>query len=340
MVDDGAVPSSAEEVNGTWLASVLGTDERFSGAHWTEMTSTQIGEGFGLDGMLLQVRVPGSATPSLVVKLAAWSGDQTEPHFYKTIAPHMPCRLPTCYGTASAADRFVLLLEDLSAADQGDCLVGASDAQTRALVAAVGRYHARFWGGTDPVVADRDQFTFEQPSDNHDDHCQRFLQRFSSDVGPQGASLLDSLPELASAAAKLLASSTPTFVHTDLHLDNVLFLGDEPVILDWPGAALGPGVIDLARILIEAMTRTQRQRRHSSLVALYRDVLRHEGISGPSPPQFDDQLAAACVWMCWTTFLWAGSEDPGLERPRVFEIVQSVVRNSFGAAQDGWLRTL
>jgi hypothetical protein len=337
-----AVPSSVGEVTGAWLAIALAEDSRFRGARWPDIETTQIGQGFGLDGTLLQVRVPGSFTPSLIVKLADWSTTHNEPHFYRLIAPEMPGRLPVCYGSDDdESGRFVLLLEDLSAATQGDCLVGASEVQTDALVSIVAKYHARFWGATDPVVADRNRFVFDPQAsiDDFDGHCERFIHRFSEEAGPDVDALLAELPRRAAAASELFATAVPTFVHTDLHLDNVLFLGDEPVILDWPGAALGPGAIDLGRVMIEGMTLEQRRRRQPKLVALYRDVLVSEGVATPSMPEMNEQLAAVCAWMCWWTIGWAGSEDPGLDRPRVMAILSSLARNTFGAARDDWLHS-
>lgn len=342
MAGETAVPTSAGDITAAWVSSTLGADERFDGARWAEIQPERIGEGFGLDGLLFRVHLPGSVTPSVIVKLAGWTAGFNEPSFYQHVAPHMPGRLVACYHAETHSDgRCVLVLEDLAEAAQGDALVGESPARTEALIAAVANYQARFWGGTDPAISGRKPFTFspDRHIDDFDAHRERFVERFASETGPDPRAILDEVRTRRANASSLLSAAQPTLVHTDLHLDNVMFIENEPVILDWPGASLGPGVIDLARVLIEGMTLQQRRDRHAGLVGLYQDVLASAGVGFSSAGEFDDLIEAACVWMCWTTFEWAGSEDPGLGRPRVLEILQSVVRNSFGAAQEGWLRT-
>src|SRR5206468_1446096 len=72
------------------------------------------------------------------------------------------------------------------------------------------------------------------------------------------------------AARDALSRAPATFVHADLHLDNVLFLDDgAPVILDWTDACRGPGAVDFARLLVECMPSASRRARQDSLSARY-----------------------------------------------------------------------
>lgn len=104
-VTDGVVPRSATEVTGEWLAEAIGADARFRGARWPDIEMTRIGEGFGLDGVLVRAQVPGSTTRSIIVKLSDWTANHDEPDFYLRIAPEMPIRLPECYGILRGGGR-------------------------------------------------------------------------------------------------------------------------------------------------------------------------------------------------------------------------------------------
>ena len=302
---------------------------RFDGADWAQAQPVRIGEGYGLDGTLLRVVLPAAATPSVVVKLCKRAFPDTEPHFYREIAPRMPVRLVECYASDVDVDteRFVLVLEDLALADahQGDCLVGDTKVRLRAVVSGIARYHALFWGGRDPVLSVCRRFVVKPDNVLSDlaGYKARFLDRWQAVLEPGAAARIDELAVRVPEAASILAAAEPTFMHSDLHLDNVMFIGDEPVYLDWPDGRIGPGVVDLGRVLLEGMTLAQRRERQSDLIALYRSTLEAQGVARQSDAVFYEQLSAYCAWVCCTTLHWGGKASADFEHPRVAEIVRS-----------------
>ena len=85
------------------------------------------------------------APSSLVAKLSTperWEQAAREVRFHRYVeaAPS-----PTVYYGDTHASRAVLLLEDLTHARQGDVLEGCSIEDTRAVLAAIAPFHARYW---------------------------------------------------------------------------------------------------------------------------------------------------------------------------------------------------
>ena len=330
------VPADETDLTGAWLRTLIGDDARFSGVRWTDVDFERIGEGFGLDGMLFRALLPGAATASVVVKTADWS-TPTEPYFYRHLAPQIPVRFAECFGSAEADDgeRYALVIEDLHGCVQGDCLIGASETQTENLVAATAKIHHRFWGGADPLLYQdrRVQIDAASLSKGFDATIEALVAHYGGDLGPEPAHVYDRLVDRLPWAAEEMQKATPTFIHSDLHLDNVMFDGDEPIILDWPGGRIGPGALDLAGILVEGMILDQRRQRHDHVVAHYLRTL-HQAGTEISADALQTQLAAASIFVCRTALAWFASSSEVTAGTRVSALIRNVVVNSFRLAAD------
>ncbi len=66
-----------------------------------------------------------------------------------------------------------------------------------------------------------------------------------------------------------------TVVHSDLHLDNVLFDAAGPIVMDWQTVGCGPGAVDVARWLLESLTLEDRAVHERDLLTAYVDELGH-----------------------------------------------------------------
>ena len=149
--------------------------------------------------------------------------------------------------------RYVLLLEDLGGAEPGDQVRGAPPERCAALLAAVARMHAAFWGNAAvegrfwllPLDIDARMrhglFRESQPA---------FRKRFGHLLDESFARALAWTAEHGAAAAMRLQRSAPTtLLHCDLRLDNVAFRAGEPVVFDWQLARRGPAAYDVAYFL-------------------------------------------------------------------------------------------
>jgi hypothetical protein len=137
--------------------------------------------------------------------------------FYRELQSTVAVRTPRCWHHALADDgaRFVLLLEDLREARQGDQLAGCSVAQARAALVELAALHAPRWGdpsleaiewlegpGAARAAATADLYAQVLPG---------FLERFGDRLDASAAGLIERLAAGAgSAASTTIVSSTTT----------------------------------------------------------------------------------------------------------------------------------
>ena len=96
------------------------------------------------------------------------------------------------------------------------------------------------------------------------------------------------------ADARLLGAPA-TLLHADLHMDNVLFVGEEeaPVLLDWARAAKGPAAIDVAELLFQMAPLAELD----DLLLAYLRALERHGVVGPDERGLRRQLGGALLRM-------------------------------------------
>jgi hypothetical protein len=170
-----------------------------------------------------------------------------EVRFYREIAPVVGVRVPACYQAEEIAEGTLLVLEDLSAWQPGaDPAVAARllsglhrrwEGQAhqhwpwlRAEGAAVDLVEQRF-GQTGPQLAAREDLT---PS-----------------VRALGKRLVGHVTAAEAAAAR---SGSTTLAHGDASMLNMRTSSDgEVVLLDWEDVSAGPGVCDLAWMLVSSV---------------------------------------------------------------------------------------
>ena len=140
------IADAPEALTPSWLTIALTDSGVLDGARVVKATSQPIGTGQMCDCVRLDIHYdrPTDAPDSIVAKLPA--ADETsratakalrsyenEVRFYQQLAPELPIRTPTVYyadiDVESAS--FVLLLEDLAPAQQGDQLRGCSPGQAQ-----------------------------------------------------------------------------------------------------------------------------------------------------------------------------------------------------------------
>jgi len=227
-------------------------------------------------------------------------------------------------------------MTDVAPAKQGDTLVGTTAAECAALTDAMASMHATFWDDADaPALAGFPRWTGEVPGRKVAEALPKFVAEWGGRLPPAAIDAATRLPELFPVAVEALLRAPPTLVHTDLHLDNVLFLADgTPVILDWPDARRGPAALDFARLLVDHMTSAARRERQERLVLRYRAALASRGVDYDIERLRGD-VASAVTIVYAAVVRWAGGPDalePDL--PRVPLIVESVVRSAADAATD------
>jgi hypothetical protein len=331
------LPATPDELDAAWLEDVLRRGGAFPSARVRSVAHEIIGVGFGLDGTCARLTLDGDGVPAtLVAKWCSPDDARRETSFYRDVAPRLDLRLATLHASAIDAERGLVVTSDVAPARQGDTLVGATAAESDAMTDAMASMHAAFWDDADaPALAGLPRWTGEVPGRKVAEALPKFVAEWSGRLAPAAIEVATRLPEDFPVAVAALLRAPPTLVHTDLHLDNVLFLADgTPVILDWTDARRGPAALDFARLLVEQMTSAARRERQERLTRRYVAALAARGVTYDVERLRADIPSVVTVMYAAVVRWAAGSHVLGPDVPRVPLIFESVVRNCADAATD------
>jgi hypothetical protein len=289
-----------EAITPDWLSAVLragGVEARVADFSAKPVGTGQIGQSirFALD-----YEKPAPDAPASLVGKFPSPGEESratgaalgnyirEVNFYKHLAPTALIATPRCWFTDvdPATHEFVLMMEDLSPAEQGDQLKGCTVEQARLAVREAANLHASHWndaaiedlawvsgtraagaaGSADPnaVVVLWQAF------------CARYGERVSSDSRRVGDALVANFGRYA------MHQGPKSLVHIDYRPDNMMFAtpaGGRPLtVLDWQSLAFGLGVTDVAYFLAGALPRETRRALEKDFLREYHERLRALGV--------------------------------------------------------------
>lgn len=213
----------------------------------------RIGGDRGFAGVVLRVTLhpertssPAATPDRLVAKVsepadvAGHPGLSREVIFYSDLASSLAAPAPRCwFAGSSPAGLPVVLLEDLVGARPGDAITGAAAEDVQAVLQAMApiwqlRDHPRprSWpAGVQKGTAQRRRQ--QRYANQWRAQRDRWEAALPAEVWRLGEQLTDRLAEVLGALDPTLKSRPTALIHGDLHLDNVLFTGDRPVVLDW-----------------------------------------------------------------------------------------------------------
>lgn len=290
------IAESPEALTPRWLSEVL---DRTGGPGDVRIVDVQLQPlGFGQmsDSFRLTLTYDGPADgpASLVAKLPA--ADPTsratakalrnyekEVRFYQLLADRLPMRTPDVYHADIdlTTTAFVLLLEDLAPATQGDQLVGCTPEVAEVAVAELVRLHAPRWD--DPSLLELDWLVGEPEESRRlmltllPALWEAFGTRYAADLPPHvyqaGDVLFGHLDAYLEAG-----SDARTIVHSDYRLDNLLFdpspEGSPVAVVDWQTCTVGSALHDVAYFIGAGLHRGERRAVEEGLVRRYhRDLL-------------------------------------------------------------------
>ncbi|MGD0082415.1 MAG: aminoglycoside phosphotransferase family protein [Acidimicrobiales bacterium] len=289
-----------------WLTTALRASGHLDSASVTTVGLTPLGTGQMCDCFRLALGYdrPVDAPATVVAKLP--SADETsratakalgsyenEVRFYQQLAPELLVRTPTVFHADIDADGagFVLLLEDLAPARQGDQLAGCTADVAKMAIDELVKLHAPRWD--DPSLAslewlhrDREasqQFLLMLLPGLWDGFRERYVADLGADIHEAGEALF------AELEAYLLADTEPwSIVHGDYRLDNLLFdpssgrvPGRAPVaVVDWQTCTHGPALQDVAYFIGAGLHAAERRAVEEDLVRGYHAGLVAGGVHG------------------------------------------------------------
>jgi aminoglycoside/choline kinase family phosphotransferase len=285
----------AEDVTSEWLSSVLGGDVG-------PITQQRIGDGH--IGVNVRIAMPGaeaSLPRSVVVKLPATDDAslttaamlrhyERETRFYTELAATVDMRVPACHhgDWTPATNAFVLVLEDMAPATQGDQLTGCTVEQARDAVRELAKLHGPRWN--DPTLDDIDWIEHDTGGDEAGGGLAMMWQMFFPGfAGTYRSHLSTEEFELAERFGTVIAAwrggrtGPKAITHGDYRLDNMLFAtpeGGPPVtVVDWQTPAHGSPITDLSYFIGAGLLPPDRRAHERDLVAEYLVALEAYGVS-------------------------------------------------------------
>lgn len=307
---------SPDAVTPRWLEAVLaggGVQARVRDFAMTRIGTGQIGQSLRFD--LQYADAPDDAPASLVGKFPAPEPESRnagvalgnyarEVNFYRRLAGTALISLPKCYAAEfdPATDDFILMMEDLSPAEQGDQLRGCTLDQARLAVLEAANLHASHWD--DPAIDALPWVSGAKAAPPAasaapgalaalwDGFCARYGDRVEADMRRVGAALVAGFDQYESGY-----DGPKSLVHIDYRPDNMMFAsprgGRALTVLDWQSVSYGCGVTDVAYFLAGALPRDVRRAAERELLAEYHDRLAQLGVRYDLDRLWDDYRSRA-----------------------------------------------
>ena len=348
-----AFPASVAALDPDWLTRVLRKGGCIDGARVTAVSAEGIGAEVGfLDSvarLTLTYDPPDAAAPAtLVAKLSSavevyrrignfYGAYEREFHFYESVAPRSPIRLPRCYAREAdpATGAHLLLLEDLGSLAAGDQLKGLTPAEAGAAAEAIGRFHAYWWDSPE-----LDSLAWMPRRNLHPPRYLAAWPDFRAAFGPHlpaaAVALGDRLAVQLESLLGEVERGPHTIAHSDFRADNLLFdLPTRPqpvVVLDWQLAIRGPGVLDLARLLCGSLSPRDRAACELDVLRRWHAALEHGGVQDYSFERaWDDYRACSLICLYYPVTVHLAEEAAGR---RGAALARSQIERFFAAAMD------
>ena len=290
--------SSPDRVTPEWLTTVLrAAGELPDEGRVTGLDAIPVGTGQVGDSVRFTLTYDGAEGPASVVgkfpaaddtsrqAAAATRTYEVETRFYQQLRDRVSITTPVPYVALLdvEANEFVLLMNDLAPAEQGDQLAGCgADAAALAMEEAA-RLHAPVWGDAslaelpwlNRASAEGQAFYLQLMSTLYPGFLDRYGDRVHAEVVDAGNRLVERLPEYLAHRPEPL-----TAAHGDFRVDNMLFSPDGTTLttVDWQTVALNPGVSDVAYFLGTSLLPEDRATHERALVETYHSALLAGGV--------------------------------------------------------------
>jgi hypothetical protein len=292
-----------QDITARWLTERL-REGGHSAADVRSFTTRRIGTGqIGLCIRYeLELTAPDAATPrSLVGKfpsddpVSRATGVQLrnyyrEVRFYQELVQRLGITTPRCYYAEIEGEgpEFMLLLEDLRPAEQGDQLLGCDEVVAEAAVLELVGLHAPSWN--DASLLDVDWIG--APSEESRGTLQQlyasllpgFLDRYGAQLEPDEAAIIARVAEAPRAPLFDALAAPYALVHVDYRLDNLLidrrFAPPRIAVVDWQSITLGRPLSDVAYFLGAGLVPDRRRPVEQQIVRAYHRALSAARVTG------------------------------------------------------------
>jgi aminoglycoside/choline kinase family phosphotransferase len=343
-----------EMLDAAWFTNMLRTGNRLTDTQSVlGATSTRIAEGEGMASLLWRVAltyeqpVP-DAPQSVIVKLATDDAHRLfimqtakfyarEVRFYSELAADAPIKVPQCLHAAIDPETslFVLVLEDVGQLRHVDQLSGCGFDDALHALRTIAKFHAKWWGKDLSDLAT----TFMPMNDGFNQFVVPMLHQqnwpAARDARP------DLWPDDVSTFLDGFAAKVPqivdglmgpdTLIHNDYRVDNLLWDGDEIVVLDFQMSSVASGLVDFAYFVGQSIPKEIRKEKFDELLDAYLGELAANGVVLDRAVALEKYRRALVFGFMWPLGLM-GSYDT-LE-PRGRELAETMLDRHLAAVAD------
>jgi len=321
--------ASEKDITTTWVEGVMrGSGNLEDGITVTSVATERIGEGVGILSILQRVTPTYSgatkAPKSIVVKYP--TDDQVqrgtadalafyirEIVFYRDCAPSAPFKTAKCYGQAIENDNtnFTIAMEDISHYRPLNQLDGVSLSDAKIMLEKLADFHAMWWNSPklpamqdifppmlNPIYETVIPMLWAQGWPNVEKYAGHLLPDSVRHIGGIWAE------KVSWMLTNLMAPMT--LCHGDYRADNMMFDGNEPVVIDYQICGTGSGIFDVGYFISQSIATKERRGHDRELVDLYLDRLETHGITIDRDEMWRQYLVAIVFCVNYGVTVFAG----------------------------------
>ncbi len=257
----------------------------------------------------LVVKFP-STSPEVRAMIHSTRIYEREHRFYGELAAESPIRTPSVFhitcepADEPAAEKYLLIMEDLSDLTLGDQVTGTSPDQAAIALRALGGHHARFWNGAGmenaDFIPDINGPLNQAGATIYEMSLPGFMEAFADSLLPELQGFIEGYAGQRGRIIDDLAAMPHTLVHFDFRADNLFFGGDdEVVVIDWQAISKGGGAADVGYFLSQNLTTEDRRATETDLLHVYHDALVAAGVTGYDFETLvkDYRVGIECGWI-------------------------------------------
>jgi aminoglycoside/choline kinase family phosphotransferase len=342
-----------DELDAAWFSTMLRAGGHLAADNAVSAAiATRMGAGEGMASLLWRVALtyaqPADAPTSVIVKLATDDPHRLfimqsakfyarEVRFYTELAADSPVRVPPCLHAAIDPETslFILVLEDVGQLRHVDQVVGCGFDDAVQALRTLAKFQARWWGTDHTDLAE----TFIPMNDGFNQfvvpmlHAQNWPA--ARDVRPDlwPADVCEFLDGFAAKVPQILDGlmGPNTLNHNDYRVDNLLWDGDEIVVLDFQMSSIASGLVDFAYFVGQSVPKEVRKARFDDLLDTYLSELAANGVELDRDTAIDRYRRALVFGFMWPLGLMSGYETLD---PRGRELAEVMLDRHLSAVAD------
>jgi hypothetical protein len=329
------IPRRFEDITPAGLTSLLRQSGALRAGSVTAVTTESIGTGVGFLGQVARIRPTyerrdDTAPWSLVGKLPTLDPGgreicrlfrfyEREICFYRDLAHRVPLRVPRCYAAAMdvAADKYLILLEDLGSLSMGNDAAGCSATEAELAIRRIAGLHAAWWASPELERLDwiptsnAPVHQFAEPA--YQAALVPYLRTFGDHLSPRMRAITESMGTHVVDLLNSFTAPPMTIAHGDYRLDNLFFADTGLAVIDWQIAFRGRGAFDVAYFLSGCLEPPVRRAEEMRLLRLWHEL----ATGGRGDYTFEDALSdyrRSVLYCNVYTVIATGSLNPANER--------------------------